>query len=189
MSLLVRIVDDNFQHEAVELRLGQRVGAFLLDGVLRGHHQERLFQLVRGFADGDLAFLHGFEQGALHLGRGAVYFIRQDEVGENRSFLDGEFLRLLAVNHGAYHVGRQQVGRELDAVEVCLHQVGQRLDGQCLGQARHPFEQDVPVREQAYQQRVHQVLLPHDDLVHAHDQRIHESTLLLNAFIKFSNIN
>ena len=84
--LLLRIVDDNFQHEAVELRFGQRVGAFLLDGVLRGHHQERLFQLVRGFADGDLAFLHGFEQGALHLGRGAVYFIRQDEVGENRSF-------------------------------------------------------------------------------------------------------
>ena len=30
------------EHEAVELRLGQRIGAFLLDRVLRRQHEERL---------------------------------------------------------------------------------------------------------------------------------------------------
>ena len=33
------------EHEPVELRLGQRIGAFLLDGVLRGQDEERIGQL------------------------------------------------------------------------------------------------------------------------------------------------
>ena len=37
-----RVVDEDLHHEAVELRLGQRVSAFRLDRVLRGHHEERL---------------------------------------------------------------------------------------------------------------------------------------------------
>ena len=46
LFLLVGIVDVDVEHEAVELRLGQRVGAFLLDRVLRGQHEERLGQPV-----------------------------------------------------------------------------------------------------------------------------------------------
>ena len=38
------IVDEHVEHEAVELRFGQRIGAFLLDRVLRGQHEERLGQ-------------------------------------------------------------------------------------------------------------------------------------------------
>jgi hypothetical protein len=34
-------------------------------------------------ADGDLAFLHGLKHGGLRLGRGAVDFVRQDDVGED----------------------------------------------------------------------------------------------------------
>ena len=39
------IVDVGVEHEAVQLGLGQRVGAFLLDRVLRGQHEERLVEL------------------------------------------------------------------------------------------------------------------------------------------------
>ena len=73
------------EHEAVDLGLGQRIGAFLLDGVLRGQDQERLLQRVAGVADGDLLLLHGLQQGALHLGRGAVDLVGQDQVGEDRA--------------------------------------------------------------------------------------------------------
>jgi hypothetical protein len=38
--------DVDLHQEAVELRFGQRVGAFLLDRVLRGQHVERLGQIV-----------------------------------------------------------------------------------------------------------------------------------------------
>ena len=34
------------QKKAIELRLGQRIRAFLLDGILRGQDEERLGQLV-----------------------------------------------------------------------------------------------------------------------------------------------
>src|SRR3712207_8091177 len=44
------VVDDDLEHEAVDLRLGQRVGALGLDRVLRGEHEERVGHLERGAA-------------------------------------------------------------------------------------------------------------------------------------------
>ena len=42
----VRVIDLDVEHEAVELGFGQRIGAFLLDRVLRGEDEERLGQVV-----------------------------------------------------------------------------------------------------------------------------------------------
>ena len=41
LGVAVRIVDVDLHQEAVELRLGQRIGAFLLERVLRREHVER----------------------------------------------------------------------------------------------------------------------------------------------------
>ena len=43
----VRIADDDLHHEAVHLRFGQRIGALLLQRILRGEHQKRIGQFVR----------------------------------------------------------------------------------------------------------------------------------------------
>ena len=40
LVLLIRIANLNVHHEPIELRLGQRVGALVIDGVLCGHHHE-----------------------------------------------------------------------------------------------------------------------------------------------------
>ena len=37
-----------------------------------------------GACDSDLSFFHRFQQGRLHLGRRAIDFIGQNDVGENR---------------------------------------------------------------------------------------------------------
>ena len=111
-------------------------------------------------------FLHGFEQGALHLGRRAVDFVGQHEVGEDGPLLHLEHRLVLVVNHGAHQVGGQQVGRELHALEVQVQHLGQRGDGERFGQARHAFEQDVPAREQADEQAAEQLLLAHHHLAH-----------------------
>ena len=79
-----RIVDLDQKHEPVQLGLGQRVGAFLLDRVLRRQHQERRLQLKRLPSRRDLVFLHGFEHRRLRLRRGAVDLVRQHDVGEHR---------------------------------------------------------------------------------------------------------
>ena len=48
--------------------------------------------------DGDLALLHHFQQRALHLGRGAVDFVGQHQIGEDRPQHGGEFAALLVVD-------------------------------------------------------------------------------------------
>ena len=154
LLFLVRIGQLQLEHEAVDLRFGQRIGSFLFDGVLRGQHQERLFEQVASLADGDLPFLHRFEQGALHLGGSPVDLVGEDEVGEDGPLLDGEFAGARVVDLRADHVGRQQIGRELDAAEGEPQGAGEGADGERLGQAGHAFEEHVPAGEQADEQPV-----------------------------------
>ena len=67
-----RVTERDPQQEAVELRLGQRVRALVLDRVGRGQHVERLGERERRALDGDLALLHRLEQRGLGLRRGPV---------------------------------------------------------------------------------------------------------------------
>ena len=117
-SLLLRIVGDELEHEAVELGLGQVVRAFRLDRVLRGQHQERPLDAVALAIDRDAVFLHDLQQGGVRLGRGAVDFVGQQELREDRARAEAELLRLHVEDRRAGHVGGHQVGRELDAAEL-----------------------------------------------------------------------
>ena len=85
-----RIVDLDVEHEAVQLGLGQRIGPFLLDRVLRGDGEERLGQRIGRLADRHFALLHGLQQRGLGLGRRAVDFVGQQDVGEDRPFDEAE---------------------------------------------------------------------------------------------------
>ena len=108
----------HLEHEAVDLRLGQRIRALLLDRVLRGEDDERLGQRVGLVADRDLPLLHRLEQRALHLGGGAVDLVGEHEVGEHRAPCGDELAGALLVDQRAGEVGRQQVRRELDAART-----------------------------------------------------------------------
>ena len=119
-----RVLDLDKKHEAIELRLRQRVGALLLDRVLRGQHEERLRQRHDAAGHGDVMLLHRLEQGGLRLGRRAVDFVGENDVGEDRPLDELELAPALGgflQNVGAGDVGRHQVGRELDAAEVERH--------------------------------------------------------------------
>ena len=131
------ITDHYFQHESVELGFWQLIGAFLLYGILCGHHQEGRGQGKGLLPYRHLMFLHGFEQRALHLCWGAVDFVGQHKVGEHGAFLHLKRLVFLRVDHRTHHVGREQVGRELYAAVAGVDESGQCLDGQRLSQSRH----------------------------------------------------
>ena len=120
----VGVLDLDKKHEAIQLRLRQRVGALLLDGVLRGKHKEWFRQRHDAAGHGNVMLLHGLKQGGLRLGRGAVDFVGQNDVGEDRPLDELELapaLGGLLQNVGAGDVGRHQVGCELDAAEVERH--------------------------------------------------------------------
>ena len=84
------IVDLDVEHEPVELRFGQRIGAFLLDRVLRGDREERIGQVVGRLADRHFALLHRLQQRGLRLRRRAVDFVGQQDVGEDRPLDEAE---------------------------------------------------------------------------------------------------
>ena len=91
-SSLVGILDDELEEEAIELRLGQRVGAFHLERVLRREHEERLLELVGLLRDGDRALAHRLEQRRLRLRRRAVDLVGEHDVREDRALLELEAL-------------------------------------------------------------------------------------------------
>src|SRR3954465_445302 len=144
---LRRIVDDHVEHETIELRLGQRIGALLLDRILRREHEQRPLERVADAVHGHLVFLHRLEERRLCLRRRAVDFVGEDHVGEDRSGDEADLAAtadpILLDHLGADDVRRHQVGRELDAVELQMNRLRQALDQQRLRQPRHAAQQHV----------------------------------------------
>ena len=164
-DLLVRgrVGDLLLDHETVGLGLGERVGAFLLDGVLgRDDNEDVLRHLVSDPADGDLALLHRFEHGALGLGAGSVHLVEQHEIGENRAEDRLKLPGLLMVDLRADDVAGQQVRRALDPRKLAADGVGDRLRRGGLGETGHRLDQNMPVRHYSRDQRLLEPFLSHD---------------------------
>ena len=156
----IGVVHQHLHEEAVQLRLRQGIGAFLLDGILGGHDHVQLGQPVGHRTDRDLPLAHRLQQRGLNLGRSTVDLVGQDKVVEQRAFPEHERAVLRAVDLRAGQVRGQQVRRELQAMEVALHAVAQHLDGARLGQTRRALHQQVPVAQQRDQHAVEELLLP-----------------------------
>ena len=163
---LGRIADDDLEHEAVHLGLGQRVGSLLLDRVLRGDHKERVGQLVSVLPGGDLLFGHGLKKRGLGFGRGAVDFISEENVGEDRPLHETEFAGAggLVKNHRAGDVGRHQVGGELHALERQLHDLTDAAHQQGFRQAGHADQQAMATGEHRGKDLLNDTGLPDNHL-------------------------
>jgi hypothetical protein len=156
------------KHEAVELGLGEGVGALLLEGVLGRHHEEGRGERVGRALDRHAALLHRLEQGGLGLGRRAVDLVGEDDLSEDRArlelelALDAPALSFRLDDDGrARDVGGHEVGGELDAAEVEVDGLAQRADQERLADARDTLEQGVPPGEQAGEHAVDDLGLPH----------------------------
>ena len=119
---------------------------------------------MRLAADGNLALLHGLEEGALDLGGGAVDFVGEHEVGEDRAAVRRELAGLRLDNHCADDVAREQIGRERDALELDAEGGAERLDEERLGEAGHALEEDVAVGEEGDEQALDGGILADDGL-------------------------
>ena len=162
---LVRVVDQNLEQEAVQLRLRQRVGAFLVERVLGGQHHERRRQREAFALDGDLPLLHHFQQRRLGLGRRPVDLVGEQQVGEGRPLAHPE-VAALAVEQGvAGDVRGHQVGGELDALKVQLQHPRQAARQQRLAEPGHAFDQHMAAGDQGDQHLPGDRRLAHQHLV------------------------
>ena len=171
-SSIAGIIDLDVEHEAVELGFGKRIGAFLLDRVLRGDDEERVGQLVGFLADRNLAFLHRLQQGGLRFRRGAVDFVGQHDVGEDRPLDEAKLaaaLLVLVEDRRAGDVRRHQVGRELDALEADVENLAIDDTMSVLARPGTPTSRAVAAREDGGQDLFDDFGLADDDAAQLFD--------------------
>lgn len=117
-----------------------------------------------GAVDRDLAFLHGFEEGGLGLGRGAVDLVREEQVGEDRAGLERELSGACVVDEGARDVARHQVRGELDAFRVEFEGGCEGAYEEGLGHSGDAFEKDVAAAEERHDEARDRGVLADDGL-------------------------
>ena len=164
----VGITHRNLQQEAVQLRLGQRIGALELDGVLGGEDGEVGRQRIADSVDGGLALFHGLQQRGLGARRHAVDLIHQQQLGEERPLVHAEVGELGVEDVGADDVGGHQVRVALHPAEADVQHAGHALDGQRFGHAGHAFDQRVSSAENGCQRLGDELLLARRQLCSVH---------------------
>src|SRR5262249_15113476 len=179
--LFGRIPDQYFHHKPIYLRLGQRVGALRLNGILGGHYQERLGNTVALAGDCDLSFLHHLEQRALHLRRSPVNLIGKEEIGEDGTQRRGKVTVFLVIDARSHQVRRHEVRRELNSPERSANSSGERLNGEGLGEPRDAFDEQMSLGQDGYQHTFQEMILANDDLFHLVEDALHEGSNLASA--------
>ena len=149
-GVAIGIIDVDLHQEAVELRFRQRIGAFLLDRVLRREHMERARHVVAIAGDRHVVLLHRLQQRRLGARARAVDLVGHQELAEDRprdeaeaALAAGALLQHLA----AEDVGRHEIGRELDAAGVEPEHDAHGLDQLGLGEAGKADQQRMPAAQ------------------------------------------
>jgi hypothetical protein len=143
----------DLEHEAVLLGFGQRVGALLLDGVLRRQHEER--RVERMTLPPTVTCRSCIASSSAAWVLGGVRLISSARItlaktGPRRNLNERCTGGLVLLDHlGAGDVRGHQVGRELDAREGQRQRTRERRDHQRLGQTRHAFEYAVAAANSA----------------------------------------
>jgi hypothetical protein len=143
-----RVPHRDARHEPVALRLGERVGALHLDGVLRRDDGERLIEDVRRAVGRDLPFLHALEERRLGLRARPVDLVADDDVREDRASLEFESTTRLVEDRDSRDVARKEVWGELDAAHGAVDRPGERLREHGLTDAGHVFDEEMSFSEQ-----------------------------------------
>jgi hypothetical protein len=163
------IAQVNAHEEAVQLGLGQREGALVLDGVLGGQDHERMRHGARRAVHGHLPFLHRLQQGGLRLGRRPVDFVGQKDLGHDRPRSIFEVARLLVVHGDTGDVGGEQIGGELDAPKDAARRTGDAAGQHGLSHTWHVLDEDMAPAHEGCHRQLYLAALADDDPLYVGD--------------------
>jgi len=115
--LKVRIAHAHPDQETIQLGLGQRKRAFVVNWILRGDQKKRRLQFVIDPIHRHLLFRHGFQQCRLRPRGRAIDLIRQHRLGEQGARPEFEGRRLRIEYRAAGDVVGQEVRGALNPLE------------------------------------------------------------------------
>ncbi len=151
------------QQKAVELRLGQGIGAELVERVLGGDDEKWLGQAARLSVHTHLALFHRFKQGALHLRPGAVDFVGQQHLRKHRAGVKHELAAVAVEHRNAQQIARHEVGGELRAGVLQPQRGGQSMGQRGLAHPRQIFDEQMTAGQQAAHGEFHLWALAFDN--------------------------
>ncbi len=99
----------------------------MLHRVLGGDNQKRLGERKGVGINRDLAFVHRFEKRRLGFGSSAIDFVRENDVGKDRSALELKLLFDGGIDRDSEYIAGQHVAGELDALKAAIDCTGQCL--------------------------------------------------------------
>src|SRR5690554_1094556 len=175
--------------EAIDLRFSERIGAFLLDGVLSREDEEELGEPLGRIADRHLPLLHRLEERALDLGGRAVDLIGEDEVREDRPAPSRELSCALIVDHRADHIGGEEIRRELNAAKIGLDRLRERIHHQGFGEARHALDEDMASDQKADEDPLDHLVLADNGALHFFADSVEEGALADDHLVDGADIN
>ena len=137
--------------EAIELGLRQRIGARLIRRVLGGDDEKRIGEGMSVPLDAHLTLGHRLQQGALHLGAGAVDLVRQQHLGEDGAGVKAKCLLLGVEDLQPQQVGGEQIGGELHPPACQPQHLRQRVGQGGFAHAGQILDQQMTARQQRHQ--------------------------------------
>ena len=162
----IGIGDIDLHQKAIELGLGQGIGAFLLQRILRREHMEGAGQIMPFTGDGDVIFLHRLKQRGLGSRTGPVDFVGHEQLRENGSphkaeapASAGSFFK----DFGAKNIGGHQVRRELDTPRIQAEHNAERFDKFRFGETWHTDKQAMAARKKGDQSLFNHLRLAKND--------------------------
>ena len=141
------------------------------------------FQRVASPLDRDLAVTHRLQQGALGPRGRPVDLVGQDHVGEDRPRLEDELAGRGVVDARAQDVRRQQIGGELDPVELAGDARRQCPRQQRLADAGHVLDQEVALGQQGDNREPDDLGLAQDDRLDVPDQAVKQGAWLIKSVV------
>ena len=154
------------QGEAVQLGVGQQLGAGGPRRVLGGDDQKGGGHRAGHAVHRHPALLHGLQQGGLGAAGGPVELIGQKQVAQQRAWLVLHLPGGLVVEGKAGEVGGHHIGGELDAV-IFQPQGLRKGDGHGgLAHTGDVLQQDMAPGQDGYEDLDHDLILAHHGLLH-----------------------
>lgn len=117
-----------------------------------------------------LALGHGLQQGALHLGAGAVDLVRQQHPGEDGARMKAKLLMVGIKDLQPQQVGRQQIGGELHPPAVEPQHLRRGVGRGGLAHAGQILYQQVAAGQQGHQRYLELQWLAEDHLLQCRQQ-------------------
>jgi acetoin utilization deacetylase AcuC-like enzyme len=159
----VGVAQRNPHQESVELAFRECKGADLVARVLGCNYEEGLGQWPGAAFCADLALFHGFEEGTLGLGGGAVDLVGKHQLGEHWPRMKAESAVALIEDGYADDICRQHVAGELDALELQTQKAGQNMGEGGLADPGNVFDQQMATGKHACKGKAHRMFLAEDD--------------------------